>query len=253
MVSEESKNGVIFGRNSVLEALKGSRNIDKIYVLRGNRTGSLISIVAKAKEKRIPVIEADEKKLEQMCGDSHHQGVIAFVNELKYSTVKEIVESAVSKDEKPFVVILDGVTDPHNLGAIIRTCDACGVHGLILPKRNSSSITPVVFKAACGACEHVKIARVSNITDAIRELKDNNVWIYSAEGGASYAKDVFETDFSGGVALVLGDEGKGISRLVLDESDFLVSIPMLGHINSLNVSVAAGVIMYEITRQRRQR
>lgn len=252
MVSEEKNSGTIFGRNSVMEALKGGRNIDKIYVLRGNRTGSLVSIVGKAKEKRIPVIEADERKLEQICGDSHHQGVVAFVNELVYSSVKEILALAEEKNEKPFVVILDGVTDPHNLGAIIRTCDACGVHGLVLPKRNSSSITPVVLKSACGACEYVKIARVSNITDAIRELKENNVWIYSAEGGASYAKDVFETDFSGGVAVVLGDEGKGVSRLVLDESDFLVSIPMLGNINSLNVSVAAGVILYEVIRQRRK-
>ncbi len=249
-MSTDSGN-IVYGRNPVTEALKSGRTIDKIYVQRGERTGSLIALIAKAKEKRVPVIEADKQKLEVMCGDSHHQGVVALITDFVYSEPSDMLALAEERGEKPFILILDGVTDPHNLGAIIRTANACGVHGIILPKRNSCGLTATVFKSAAGACEYMKIARVVNIAETINRLKEQNVWVYSAEGASSKATDIYATDFSGGVALVLGDEGKGISRLVLDDSDFHVKIPMLGQINSLNVSVAGGVIMYEILRQRR--
>lgn len=248
---EKLDNNIIYGRNPVMEALKGGRTIDKIYVQKGEINGSLIALIAKAKDRHIPVIEADRQKLDMMSDKGKHQGICALITDFVYSSVEDMLKFAEERGEKPFIVILDGVTDPHNLGAVVRTADACGVHGVIVPKRNSCGMTPVVYKSAAGACEHVKIARVVNIAETVNKLKENNVWIYSADGGSEKATDIYQTDFAGGVALVLGDEGNGISRLVLDVSDFHVKIPMMGKINSLNVSVAGGVMMYEVLRQRR--
>lgn len=241
---------IVFGRNPVMEALRGERTVEKIYILKGGREGSIIKICAMAKEKHIPVIEVDRKKLENISGTSSNQGISAIVNDFEYSSPKEILEFAKNKGEKPFIIILDGVCDPHNLGAIIRTANACGAHGIIMPKRNSCALTSTVFKTAAGACEFMKISRVSNIATVIKTLKEENIWIYAADGGDPSATDIYKTDLTGPIAVVLGDEGKGISALTKKESDFRIKIPMKGEISSLNVSVAGGVIFYEILRQR---
>lgn len=241
---------IIFGRNPVMEALRGERTVEKIYILKGGREGSIIKICAMAKEKQIPVIETDRRKLEKISGTASNQGIAAIVNDFEYSSVRDILNFAESKNEKPFLVILDGVCDPHNLGAVIRTANACGVHGIIIPKRNSCALTSTVFKTAAGACEFMKIARVPNIATVINTLKKENIWIYAADGGDEAASDLYKTDMTGAIAVVLGDEGKGISELVKKESDFKIKIPMRGEISSLNVSVAGGVILYEILRQR---
>lgn len=251
-MNEENTN-IVYGRNSVSEALKSTRSVDKMYIQKGERSGSMSVLLAMAKEKHIPVIETDKAKLSQMCGTDHHQGVAALITDFVYSELSDILAVAEERKEAPFILILDGVTDPHNLGAILRTAVCCGVHGVILPKRNSCALTSTVYKTAAGACEYIKIARVVNIAETVDRLKEQNIWIYAADGGSDKATDAYETDMTGGIALVLGDEGKGISRLTLDRSDFHVKIPMLGPINSLNVSVAGGVLMYEILRQRRQK
>lgn len=170
---------IVFGRNPVSEALKGDRTVEKIYVLKGGREGSIIKICGIAKDKHVPIIEVDRRKLESITDGGNHQGIAAIVNDFEYSSVGEILSSAEEKGEKPFVVILDGVCDPHNLGAIIRTANACSVHGIILPKRNSCALTSTVFKTAAGACEYMKIARVPNIAGAVKELKKANVWVYA--------------------------------------------------------------------------
>ena len=246
----EEKSNIVCGRNPVAEALRGNRTVEKIYVLRGPREGSIIKICAMARQKGIPVLEADRRKLESICRSDSHQGVVAFVTDFAYSSVEEILSSAKAEGETPFILVIDGITDPHNLGAVIRTANACGIHGVILPKRNTCGLTSVVFKAAAGACEFVKIARVSNIATTLKTLKENNIWIYAADGASPRAESLYQTDLKGPCAVVLGDEGKGISRIVSEESDFIVKIPMLGEISSLNLSVAGGVILYEILRQR---
>lgn len=249
----ENNDNIVFGRNPVIETLKGDRTVDKIYVLRGEREGSIKKIEAMARQDGIPVIETDKNKLETICKSTSHQGVVAFVTDFVYCTPEDILIDAKEKNEAPFIIVVDGINDPHNLGAIIRSANASGVHGIILPKRNACGLTSVVFKAAAGACEFMKISRVSNIATTVKYLKEQNVWIYAADGGSERANDLYKTDFSGAVAIVLGDEGHGISRLVKDESDFHVKIPMKGEISSLNVSVAGAVIMYEVVRQRGER
>lgn len=239
---------IVAGRNPVAELLKSGRTIDKIYVAHGEREGSIIKIIADARDKGIPVVEADKFKLESICGSLNHQGIVAFATDYQYCDVDDILAYAEEKEEKPFILILDGITDPGNLGAIIRTAECCGVHGIILPKRNTCGLTATVFKAAAGACEHMKIAKVTNIAETIERLKERNVWIYGADGRGE--GDIYQTDLTGSVAIVLGDEGKGISRLVADRCDYLIKIPMFGKINSLNVSVAGAVIMYETVRQK---
>lgn len=246
----EDKSNIVCGRNPVAEALRGNRTVEKIYLLRGPREGSVIKIAAMARQKGIPVIEADRRKLENICRSDTHQGVVAFVTDFAYTPVEQILASAKAEGQTPLILVIDGITDPHNLGAVIRTANACGVHGVILPKRNTCGLTSAVFKAAAGACEFVKIARVSNIATTLKLLKENNIWVYAADGAAARAQSIYQTDLRGPAALVLGDEGKGVSRIVAEESDFLVKIPMLGQITSLNLSVAGGVILYEILRQR---
>lgn len=239
---------VVFGRNPVAEALKSGRTIDKIFITKGEHEGSIIKIIAIAKEKGIPIIEVDRNKIENITKSSSHQGIMAFVTDYVYYTPEDIIAYAKEKGEAPFILILDGINDPHNLGAVIRTANACGIHGIILPKRNSCGLTSTVFKAAAGAVEYVKIARVVNITATLEFLKENNIWTYGADGSAT--GDIYHTDMKGAAAIILGDEGYGISRLVKEHCDFLVKIPMKGEISSLNVSVAGAVIMYEVIRQR---
>ena len=247
--NEDSEN-MVYGRNSVTETLRSGRTVDKLFVVKGEREGSIVRVIAMAKEKGIPVVEAEKAKLDSMTSSSSHQGVVAITTDFSYCEPEDILGYAEEKGEKPFIIVIDGINDPRNLGAIIRTANAAGVHGIILPKRGACGLTATVYKTAAGACEYMKIARVVNISAAIEFLKENNVWIYGTAGEAE--NDIYDTDLRGAVALVLGDEGSGLSRLVRERCDCLVKIPMAGEITSLNISVAAAVAMYEKVRQERQ-
>ena len=239
---------IVCGRNSVRELLKSGRSVDKIFVRAGDREGSITVIVAEAIRLGIPVIETDGQKLDKMTCGAHHQGVAAMAAEKQYVTVEEIVQIARDRGEKPLIVIADGIEDPHNLGAVIRCAECAGAHGLILPKRRAVGLTPVVTNASAGALEHMAIAKVQNIAATIEQLKEMGLWIFTAEaGGTPY----YETDFNTPAAIVLGSEGEGVSRLVREKSDFIVSIPMYGKVNSLNVSTAASVILCHAARMQR--
>lgn len=245
--TENSNDNLIVGRNAVMELLKSGREIENIIIAKGELEGSINKIVANARERGIVVKTADRKKLDFMSGGANHQGVAANVPAHEYSSVEDILALAESRGEPPFIIICDEIEDSHNLGAIIRTAEACGVHGIIIPKRRNAGLNFVVSKTSCGALEYVKVARVSNISSIIERLKKENIWVYCADmDGQPWCK----TDFSGGAALVVGNEGKGVSRLVKEHCDVTVSLPMYGRVNSLNASVAAGVIMYEIAKQR---
>ena len=238
------------GRNAVKELLSSGRDIDKIYVQKGEREGSVKLLLAKIAERRIPVVEVDKSKLDTMSDGVHHQGIIAIAAEQNYSSIDEIIEYAESRGEAPFVVVCDGIEDPHNLGAIIRTAECSGAHGVIIPKRRSVGLTSVVAKSSAGAVAYMRVARVTNLASLIEELKERGFWIYAADmGGEEYSS----VDFSGKVAVVLGSEGFGISRLVKERSDFVVSIPLYGQVNSLNVSCAAAVILTEVARQKNKK
>ena len=238
----------IEGRNPVMEALKSGTNIDKIYIIKGEAQGSVIKIRRMAQEKRIPIVEVDRRKLDEMSNSHSHQGVIAKTSPVDYASVSDILKRAEEKGEAPFIVVLDEVEDPHNLGSVIRTANAAGVHGIIIPKHRSTGITATVAKVAAGACFYTPVARVTNLVRTIQELKEKGVWFYGADMKGE--KSVFETDFSGGVGIIIGNEGKGISRLVKEECDFLVQIPMKGEIDSLNASVSAGIFMYQAAYKR---
>ena len=238
---------IVIGRNAVLELLKSGREIENIYVSAGEKEGSVTKIIAVAKSRGLVVKEVNRKKLDFMCAGANHQGVAASVPAHEYSTVDEILEYAAEKGESPFIIICDEIEDSRNLGAIIRSAEACGVHGIIIPKRRSVGLNFAVAKTSCGAVEYVKVARVSNLAGVIELLKKKNIWVYAADmDGQPWCK----TDFSGGVALVVGNEGRGVSRLIKDKCDVTVSLPMRGRVNSLNASVAVSVIMYEIVKQR---
>ncbi|HBM80334.1 MAG: 23S rRNA (guanosine(2251)-2'-O)-methyltransferase RlmB [Clostridiales bacterium] len=238
----------IEGRNPVIEALKSGRTIEKIYVSKGSYEGSIRQIISMAREGNMPILEIDRAKMDFMSETKNHQGVIAIASPYKYSDVDEILEYAEEKHEPPFIVILDEICDPHNLGSILRTADACGVHGVIIPKRRAVGLTPAVAKTSAGAVEYVKVAKVTNVTSTIRLLKKKGVWIVGADMDGKRA--YFEADLKGPIALVIGNEGTGIGRLVKENCDFLVDLPMRGKIASLNASVAAGILMYEVLRQR---
>lgn len=244
---EDEGQDLIIGRNAVAEAVKGGREIDTLFIANGDRSGSIGMIMGLAREKGIVVKEVDRRKLDAMCGGGNHQGVAARAAAHKYAEVDDIIAAAKEKGEEPFVVICDEIEDPHNLGAIIRTADACGAHGVIIPKRRGVSLTYAVGKVSAGAIEYVPVARVTNLPSTIEELKSKGFWIYGADmDGTPWDKQ----DYSGAVALVVGSEGRGISRLVKEKCDFIVSLPMKGKINSLNASVAAGILMYEVTKHR---
>ena len=241
-------NNIIFGRNPVLEAIRSGRAIDRLYVAHGTKSGSISEIIAKCSSRGILIKEISPVKLDYYCSGGNHQGVAITVAAHSYATVEEILALAEEKNEPPFIVICDEIVDPHNLGAIIRTADACGVHGIIIPKRRSASLNATVAKTSAGALEFVKVARVTNIASEIDSLKKKGVWIYGADmNGKSYDT----VDFSGPVALVIGNEGKGIGALVSKKCDQMISLPMKGAVNSLNASVAAGVLMYAVSGKRK--
>lgn len=239
---------VIAGRNAVMEALKAGRTIDSIYVARGNRTGSIGGIIAKAKQSGIPVKDADPKKLDYLCGHANHQGVVAVAAVKEYASLEDLFRVAEERGEPPFFLIADELEDPHNLGALLRTAECAGAHGVIVPRRRAAGLTFAVGKASAGAVEYVPVARVSNLPSTLEELKKRGVWIYAADmDGQNWCG----VDYRGPAAIVIGSEGFGVSRLIREKSDFIISLPMLGKINSLNASVACGVICYEVVRQRR--
>lgn len=236
------------GRNSVLELLDSDRDINKIFIERGEKHGSINKIIVKAREKKVVIVEVDRQKLNKMAQTENHQGVIAIVPPFNYCEVKDILDEAYRKNEKPFILILDGIEDPHNLGAIIRTAETAGVHGIIIPKRRACNVNSTVYKVASGAVEHMKIARVNNLNDEINYLKDNDVWVHGTAVEAS--KYYYEENLTGAIAIVIGNEGKGMSNLVKENCDVLLKIPMKGKISSLNASVSAGIVMYEVVKQR---
>lgn len=243
---DEYLSNLIIGRNPVLEALKSDRQIDKLFV-DSNAGGSVVQIVKLAKEKGIVVKNVTSQKLDGMCRGGVHQGVAATGACAEYCTVEEILEKAREKNEEPFVIICDEIEDPHNLGAIIRTAECSGAHGVIIPKRRSASLNYTVFKTSAGAASIVPVARVSNIAQTVDFLKENGVWIYGTDASGS---DYTKVDFSGGVGLVIGSEGFGMGRLIKDKCDYLLRLPLKGQITSLNASVAGGIFMYEVVRQR---
>ncbi len=241
----------IVGRNPVIEVLKTDREIEKLYVLKGELKGSINKIMGIAKEKNIVVQYVNKNKLDKLSNGGGHQGVIALVSPYEYSDVDQIFERAKALGEDAFIVLLDEIEDPHNLGSIIRSAECSGAHGIIIPKRRSATVNQTVVKTSAGATEHILISKVTNMTDTINELKDRGLWIYGADmSGKDY---YFNTDMKGPIGLVIGNEGKGISRLVKENCDFLVRIPTLGNISSLNASNAASIILYEIVRQRHEK
>ncbi|MFA7532937.1 MAG: 23S rRNA (guanosine(2251)-2'-O)-methyltransferase RlmB [Tissierellaceae bacterium] len=237
----------VAGRNPVLEILKTDKEIDKLYILKGDLQGSINKIIGIARDKNIIIQEVDKNKLDSMGGGSNHQGVVALVTSYKYAEADDILEKAKARGQDPFVIILDGIEDPHNLGAIIRTAECAGVHGIIIPKRRSATVNQTVYKSSAGAVEHMLVAKVNNINNEIESLKEKGLWIFGAdvEGSALH----FKTDLKGPIALVIGSEGKGLSRLTKEKCDVLVKIPMTGKISSLNASNAAAVLIYEVVRQ----
>lgn len=245
--SEESE-GLVVGRNAVKELLADGRDIEKIYVQRGEREGSINLLVGIASERKIPIIELDRTKLDRMSNGTRHQGIIAIASEHAYSTVEEILGYAESLGEAPFIVLLDGVVDPHNLGAIIRSAECMGAHGVIIPKRRAVGLTATVAKASAGAIMHMRVAKVTNLAQTIDELKEKGLWFYAADMDG---ESVYKSDLKGAVGVVLGSEGDGISRLVKEKCDFTVSIPMYGRVNSMNVSCAAAIILSEVARQKK--
>jgi len=244
----EVDEGKLEGRNPVMEALKAGRTIDKILVSKGEKEGSIRKIIAMAKEKNIIVQEVDRAKLDSISVTRAHQGIIAYVSAKEYVEVEDILEIARQKNEDPFIVILDNLTDANNLGSILRTADSAGVHGVIIPKRRSVGLSPAVSKASAGAVEYVPVAKVGNISQTIEQLKEKGIWVVGTD--ASGEKAYYENDLRGPIALVIGSEGEGIGRLVREKCDFIVNIPMKGNVSSLNAAVAGAIVMYEVYKQR---
>ncbi|MDP4092203.1 MAG: 23S rRNA (guanosine(2251)-2'-O)-methyltransferase RlmB [Bacillota bacterium] len=247
-VQEDEVQETLEGRNSVIEALKSDRAINKILVSKGDKEGSIKQIFGLARDKGIVVQEVERQKLDSISSTNAHQGVVAFVSPMNYVEVEDILQAAASKGEPPFIIVLDEIADPHNLGSILRTADAVGVHGVIIPKRRAVGLTAVVSKASAGAIEYVPVARVTNIVQTIDNLKKQNIWIVGTDSSGD--KPFYESDMKGAIALVIGSEGEGMGRLVRESCDFTVNIPMQGKISSLNASVAAAIVMYEIKKQR---
>ena len=239
---------LIFGKNSVVEALKAGRSINKIFLQADSKNDFTKKIYAQAKENKIVVEFVNRAKLDKLCGGKNHQGVIAFVAPVEYSTLEEILKFAEEKNQPPFLILLDEIEDPHNFGAILRTADAVGVHGVIIPKRRSVSINSTVAKTSAGAVEYVKVAQVTNVAETLKKLHELDLKVVGSDMSAE--KNFNDADLTGGIVLVIGSEGKGMRRLTRENCDLLVKIPMCGKINSLNASVAAAVLMYEIFNQR---
>lgn len=238
---------IIYGRNPVIEALDSGHEINKMLILEASRDKTLQKVIDKAKEKKILIQYVDRKHLDKIAEGENHQGVIAYVSPYHYVTVDELLDLAKSKNEEPLLIICDEITDPHNLGSLIRTANAVGAHGIIIPKRRSAAINQTVVKTSCGAVEYVSVARVTNITQTIKHLKTQGVWVV----GTDMQGEIYTgANLKGSLAIVIGNEGDGISRLVKESCDFMVSLPMRGEVSSLNASVAGGVILYEVLRQR---
>ena len=236
------------GRNSVLELLESGKDINKIFISRGEKHGSINKIIAIAKERKIMIVEKDKRQMEQMAQNSNYQGVIAIVPPFEYCEIEDILEEANKRNESPFVLILDGIEDPHNLGSIIRTAETAGVHGVIIPKRRAAAVNSTVNKVSCGAVEHMKIARVTNISESIEKLKEAGLWICGTD--INTEKYYYSQDLTGPIGIVIGNEGNGMSDRVRKSCDFLVKIPMKGKVTSLNASVSAGIIIYEVVEQK---
>ena len=238
---------IIEGRNPIIEALKNNRSIEKIMVNKASKEGSIKKILAMAKENKVIIQEVDRHKLDEMSESHAHQGVMAITSDYRYYDLDEILDIPKEKGEDPFFIILDGITDPHNLGSIIRTADAVGAHAVIIPKRRSVQITPIVAKASAGAVEYLPVCKVTNIVNTIKTLKENGLWIAAVDmDGQTF----YQQNLGGPLGLVVGSEGEGISRLVKQNCDFTVSMPMSGNVTSLNASVAGGILLYEVYRQR---
>ena len=246
---ETSQKDQVEGRNAVLELLESGKDINKIYIESGEKTGSINKIIALAKENKVLISYIDKNKMRQMATTENYQGVIAVVPPYEYVEVEDILQEAKDKNEDPFVVILDGIEDVHNLGAIIRTAETAGVHGIIIPKRRAASVNATVNKVSAGAVEHMKIARVNNLNETIKELKEAGLWICGTDMDTETY--YYNQDLKGPLAIVIGSEGFGMSRLVKENCDFIVKIPMKGKITSLNASVSAGIVIYEAVKQRK--
>ena len=247
--NEENSNeyeDVVAGRNAVLELLKSDKDINKIYVSRGEKHGSINEIIARAKEKRVVLVEVETSKIDNMA--ENHQGVVAVVPPFNYCEIEDILELAKEKNEDPFLLILDGIEDPHNLGSIIRTAETAGVHGIIIPKRRNVQVNSTVSKVSTGATTYVKVARVNNLNETIRKLKDSGLWVIGTDGDADTL--YYNQDLKGPLAIIIGSEGFGMSKLVKENADILIKIPMKGKITSLNASVSAGIVIYEAVKQR---
>jgi len=240
--------GIIEGRNAVIEALRAGEQIDKIYILKGETDKTLGHIASKARAAGVVVVDADKRKLDNMSRTHAHQGVIALAAVREYVSVESILEAAAAKGEKPLLVVCDEITDHHNLGAIIRTAECAGAHGVVIPKRRSAGLTAVVAKTSAGAVAHMPVARVANIPSLLKDLKKQGVWVFgtAADGNTT----LYDADLKGAAAIVIGSEGEGMTRLAAENCDFLVSIPMRGKLNSLNASAAAAILLYEAVRQR---
>ena len=249
--SKENYNDQVEGRNSVIELLESGKDINKIFIEKGEKHGSIHKIIAMAKEKRVIIVEKEKRQMEKMAQNKNYQGVIALVPPFEYCEIEDILDKAKEKNEEPFVLILDGIEDPHNLGSIIRTAETAGVHGVIIPKRRAVGVNSTVAKVSAGAVEHMLVARVTNITDAIEKLKKEGVWICGTD--INTEKYYYEQDLTGPIGIVIGNEGSGMSNKVTKNCDFLVKIPMKGKVTSLNASVSAGIIIYETLKQRLQK
>ena len=238
----------IEGRNAVLELLESGKDINKIFICNGEKHGSINKIIGMAKDRKIVMVEKDKKQMDEMSQTANHQGVIAIVPPFEYSEVEDILELAKERNEDPFILLLDGIEDPHNLGSIIRTAETAGVHGIIIPKRRAASVNSTVNKVSAGAVQHMKIARVTNLTDTIKDLQEAGLWIIGTDMDATTL--YYEQDLKGPICIVIGSEGFGMSRLVKENTDILIKIPMKGKVTSLNASVSAGIVMYEAVKQR---
>ena len=238
----------IEGRNAVTELLKSDKTVNKLMIQKGERQGSRNEIIKLAKNKKIIITEVDKNKLDQLSETKHHQGVIAFVSPIEYKELDDIFELAKERNEAPFILIADEIEDPHNLGALIRSAECAGCHGVIIPKRRAVAVTEVVAKTSVGATEYVPIVRVNNINETIRELKDRGVWIVGTDGSAKVT--YYDQDMTGSIAIIIGSEGRGMNKLTMENCDFLVKIPMMGKITSLNASVSGGIVLFEALKQR---
>ena len=245
---QENYEDQVEGRNSVLELLESKKDINKIFITKGEKHGSIFKIIAKAKENKVMIVEKEKRKMDEIAQNKNYQGVIAFVPPFEYCDIQDILQEAKKKNEDPFILILDEIEDPHNLGSIIRTAETAGVHGIIIPKRRAATVNSTVNKVSAGAVQYMKIARVNNLSDAIEKLKKEGLWICGTDINAD--KYYYQQDLTGPIGIVIGNEGKGIGQKIKNNCDFLVKIPMKGKVTSLNASVSTGIILYEIVKQK---